>query len=149
MALRMGLLLVCATALGVGGCRSTGPELTRLELHQTLAAFDRPESCSVSLDGRHLFVSNCASGVYGPKENFALARGRGAISKLAISDDGTLTMVAPRFVEGITAPLGQSPLPVATERFPQGALFVNTGFFMQTDAAGEYLTDSAELQTGI
>jgi hypothetical protein len=149
MLLRMWLLAAGVMALGVCGCQSTRPESPRLELAQTLATFDRPESCSVSLNGRHLFVSNCASGEYGPNGNFALARGRGAISKLAIAEDGTLTMLEPRFVAGITAPLGQSPLPVATGRFPRGALFVNTGFFMQTDEAGEYITNSTELQTGV
>ena len=143
------LLLVAVVAVPMSGCRTPQVESPRVELYQTVAGFDRPESCSVSLDGRHVFVSNCASGEYGPNRHFALARGRGAISKLAVSEHGILTMVDPRFVDGITAPLGQSPLPVATKRFPQGAIFVNTGFFMQTDAAGEYIQNSAHLQTGV
>jgi hypothetical protein len=146
----MGVLLAGLLVVTAVGCRTDrGEESPRLMLRQTLAAFDRPESCSVSLDGRHVFVSNCASGEYGPEKNFALARGRGAISTLSLSGDGTLAMVNARFVEGITAPLGQSPLPVATGRFPRGALFVNTGFFMQTDEADEYIRESAKLGTGV
>lgn len=131
------------------GCRTHEEQALRLELRQTIAEFDRPESCSVSLDGRYVFVSNCASGEYGPDQNFALARGRGAISKLSLAEDGSLTMQDTTFVEGITAPLGQSPLPVATDKFPRGALFVNTGFFMQTDENDEYIRDSAQLGTGV
>ena len=145
----VGLLLSGLLMLSAVACRSDRQESPRLNLRQTLAAFDRPESCSVSLDGRHMFVSNCASGEYGPDKHFALARGRGAISKLSVAEDGTLTLVNPRFVDGITGPLGQSPLPVATERFPRGALFVNTGFFMQTDEADEYIRDSEKLGTGV
>ena len=116
---------------------------------QTLPAFHRPESSSFSLDGRYLYVGNCASGLYGDAQNFGLARGEGAISQLSVGANGQLTMVNPRFVSGLTAPLGMSVLPKATRKFPQGTLFVNVGYYQQTDSAGNYETDPARLGTGV
>ena len=33
---------------------------------QTVAIFHRPESVAFSLDGKHLFVGNCGSDLFGP-----------------------------------------------------------------------------------
>lgn len=116
---------------------------------QTIAEFHRPESSAFSLDGKTLFVTNCGSGFYGEKELFALANGKGAISKLSVDEKGKLTMLNPKFVVGLNGPLGIGVLPRATAKFPAGTLFVNTGFFMQTDENDEYITDLDKIDTSI
>ena len=98
-----------------------------LPILQTISGFNKPESSALSLDGKALFVSNCGSGFFGEKKVFALAAGKGAISHLSVDSKGEFRMQNPRFVEGITAPLGMSVLPKATARIPAGSLFVNTG----------------------
>lgn len=94
-------------------------------------------------------VSNCASGKYGKDEVFALQAGEGAVSKLAVSETGELTMVEPRFVVGLNSPLGITTLPKATTRFPAGTLFVNTGIYILCDENGAYISDPKVIATGV
>ena len=116
-----------------------------LPIVQKVSGFHKPESSALSLDGKTMFVSNCGSGFFGKDKIFALAAGKGAISKLAVAPDGKLTMKNPRFTEGINAPLGISVLPKATAKIPAGSLFVNTGYFRQTDKNNNYILDYAKL----
>ncbi len=90
---------------------------------QRLHAFDNPEGSIFSLDGRWVFVSNSAE-LGMPDKGLHWTHGRGHISKLAVQPDGTLKMVEPNLVTGLTGPLGMAVLPVDTKRFPKGTIFV-------------------------
>jgi DNA-binding beta-propeller fold protein YncE len=136
------VLTTLAMLLSSCGSRPVEPVVS-----QTLTGFHRPESCTFSLDGKYLFVSNCASKAL--PDAFVLVKGAGAISKLAVSPTGEVTMIEPRFVEGIDSPLGISPLPKATGRFPKGTLFVNTDIVLLGDADGTNISDPHELGTGV
>jgi len=129
-----------------GCCPCSKPSPSKvLPIVQQVSGFHKPESSALSLDGQTLFVSNCGSGFFGENKIFALAAGKGAVSKLSVGPDGKLTMQAPRFVDGISAPLGMAVLPRATAKIPAGSLFVNTGYFKQTDSHNNYILDYARL----
>jgi DNA-binding beta-propeller fold protein YncE len=119
------------------------PAKLTAQLVQTLAVFHRPESCTFSLDGQYLFVSNCGSSPRG------LVEGAGAISKLAVGADGTLTMVNARLTQGLNGPLGITVLPRASARFPAGTLFVNVGMAWACDKDGQSIRDAQRLGTGV
>src|SRR5258706_1943519 len=97
------------------------PDKVIAKVIQTLPLFNHPTSCTVSLDGKFLFVTNSAVLVNGIEFH------KGSISKLEIGADGRLKMIEPDFVKGLHAPMGIAPLPKATATFPAGALFVATG----------------------
>lgn len=119
-------------------------------LLQTIAAFRRPESVAFSLDGRELYVGNCASGKFGAqRDTFGFLRGAGAVSRLEVLPDGHAEMVDARLVQGLHSPLGLAVLPRATARYPRGTLLVNVGNALQVDAAGASITQRNELGTGI
>jgi len=126
------------------GCKTRNPVIS-----QTLASFHRPESVTFSVDGKHVFVPNCASGLYGKDKVFALQAGAGAISKLSVSATGALTMVEPQFVSGLNSPLGITTLQKPTKRFPAGALFANTGIYILCDENGAYISDPKAIGTGV
>ncbi len=138
------LSLVCAGCLTTPKSRFTKPVIS-----QTVAAFHRPESATFSLDGKLLFVPNCASGLYGDDKNFALQAGQGAISKLSVSESGELEMLEPKFVSGLNSPLGITTLQKATKLFPAGTLFVNTGIYILCDEKGAYIPDPKAIGTGV
>jgi hypothetical protein len=73
----------------------------------------------------------------------------GFISKLSVEADGTLKMVNQRLVSGLTAPLGMAVNPVATKKFPKGAVFVCTGGLPLADASGTDIKDPARLTSKI
>jgi hypothetical protein len=86
---------------------------------QTLAVFDRPESCAFGLDGRQLFVGHCGSDLFGPDgKKVGFVKGRGAISRLAVAEDGAVTMDEHKLVTGLDEPLGLAVLPQATSGSP-------------------------------
>lgn len=118
-------------------------------ISQTVARFHRPESAAFSLDGKYLFVPNCASGLYGKDKHFALKAGEGAISKLAVSESGKLKMIDPKFVSGLNTPLGTTTLQKPTKLFPAGSLFVNTGIYVICDKDDKYITDPKVMGTGV
>jgi len=126
------------------GCKTRNPVIS-----QTLASFHRPESVTFSVDGKHVFVPNCASGLYGKDKVFALLAGAGGISKLSVSATGALTMVEPQFVSGLNSPLGITTLQKPTKRFPAGALFANTGIYILCDENGAYISDPKAIGTGV
>jgi len=126
------------------GCKTRNPVIS-----QTLASFHRPESVTFSVDGKHVFVPNCAGGLYGKDKVFALQAGAGAISKLSVSATGALTMVEPQFVSGLNSPLGITTLQKPTKRFPAGALFANTGIYILCDENGAYISDPKAIGTGV
>jgi hypothetical protein len=146
---RFACIVLVATALCLGCQQPNGLTPTDARVLQTLDGFHRPESCTFSQDGKTFFVSNVASGTYGPEENFLLVRGEGFISKLAVDEQGQARMIEREFVTGLDAPLGITVLPKATSKFPAGTLFVNVGFWLQGREDGTYTAAPAELGTGI
>jgi hypothetical protein len=117
------------------------PNLARII--QTLEAFNRPESCTVSLDGKTLLVTNCASTLEGHQ------LGKGAISRLDIQPDGTLKMIKADFAAGLTAPMGITVMPRGTKKFRAGSLFVCTGFALAIDDQGKRVKDVKQLNPGV
>ena len=141
--MRLSILITLVLA----GCGSS-PRTAKIV--QTLPLFHRPESVAFSLDGEHLFVSNCASGLFGPDGKLVgFQRDQGAISKLNVLPGGRVEMARARFVEGLSGSVGLGVLPVSTPRYPAGTLLVNCGIALLVDAGGEMVTDAAALETGI
>ncbi len=115
---------------------------------QTLKAFDNPEAAIFSEDGRFVFISNSAE--LGMKEKgFHWTEKAGFISKLVVTPDGTLKMVNPQLITGLTAPLGMAVNPVATRMFPKGSIFLCTGGLPLADAAGNAIKDPKRLTSKI
>jgi len=152
--------LAIVSLLSSTGCKcpigSKAPKegaLTAPVISQTVVGFYRPESSTFSLDGRFLYVTNCGSGFYGVdakgEKQFSLAHEKGAVSKLSVAEDGTLTMINAHFYPKTSGALGISTLPIATETFPAGTLLFNSGFFMQTDANDRYIDNQKEIDPAI
>ncbi len=143
------LLLVLLTVPGCSNPATAGGSGVPSEptVVQTLSVFHRPESCVFSLDGDYLFVSNCASGIFGPEGFIGLVRGEGAVSKLKVTDDDRLEVIDLKFVEGISTPLGITALPRATAQFPAGTLFVVVGNALTVDGDGSMERRAEALDT--
>lgn len=119
------------------------PEKVLAQVIQTLPLFNHPTSCTVSLDGKYLFVTNSAVVLNGIEYN------KGSISKLEIGADGRLKMIEPAFVKGLHAPMGIAVLPKATAMFHAGALFVAVGTTSGLDDKGQQIDDVTRFNTGI
>ncbi|MCC7145823.1 MAG: hypothetical protein IT443_05210 [Phycisphaeraceae bacterium] len=147
----LALAFLLLFPLFASACSSNKPSatFTTPAVQQVFSCFHKPESCAFSLDGKYLFVTNCASGRYGPTATFGLVPTKGAVSKLSVSKDGQLKLLAQRWADGLTAPLGISVLPKATRRLPAGTLFVNVGFYLQCDEDGRTISDPSQWGTGI
>jgi hypothetical protein len=115
----------------------------RPTLHQTLRGFDNPISCAFSLDGKILYVVNSARGEYG------WIYGKGAISAVDVSADGTLSIAEIKFTSNLGGPMGIAILPVAVGRFPAGTIFVSHGGAWVVDRSGELVRNSFDLETGV
>ncbi len=139
---------LCALSIA---CATTTEEPPKPpQLVQTIEGFHRPESVAFSLDGKTLFVGNCASDLFGPDRKLVgMVQGKGAISRLSVDLSGEVTMENLRFIEGLNSPLGLAVLPKATGRFPEGTLLVNQGITLLVDEAGNPITDAAALGTGV
>ena len=58
-------------------------------LAQSIAKFHRPESVAFSIDGKYLFVGNCASDLFGAdKKKVGFVTGAGAISRCTVDEEG-------------------------------------------------------------
>jgi sugar lactone lactonase YvrE len=147
-----GGIAMAAAALGLvaAGTAAAGPHA---RVHpvpavaiQVIAAFDNPEAVIFSADGRWLFVSNSAE--LGDRSGgLSFGAGEGYISKLEVLPSGRLKMVEEKLIDGITAPLGMGVLPVATDKFPAGTIFVCAGSALQSDSSGQPITDPARLRS--
>ena len=113
---------------------------------QVLAAFDNPEGAIFSADATHVFISNAAE-IGDRGETFGWAEGEGYISKLAVQPNGELAMVEEKLIDGLTGPLGMAVLPVATEKFPAGTIFLCAGSAPLVDGDGQVITDPTRLRT--
>ena len=117
--LAVPLALAAASALS----QTPPPCAAKAQVVQRLSAFDNPEGAIFSADGKSVFISNAAE-LGDPGKGFHWTRGQGYISKLAVGADGKLSVVEPKLITGLTAPLGMAVLPVDAGRFPRGTIFV-------------------------
>src|SRR5262245_50867249 len=117
-------------------------------LLQELKSFDNPEGAIFSDDGRFVLISNSAE-LGMPDKGFHWTEKAGFVSKLSVEADGTLKMVNPKLLSGLTAPLGMAVLPVATKKFPKGSIFLCTGGLPLADASGTEIKDPARLTSKI
>ena len=121
----------CAFIVAAMLCSVTGmlqaaelqPYTHQGQVVQRLKAFDNPEGAIFSADGRHVFISNAAE-LGMPQKGFHFTHNGGYISKLAVQEDGSLQMVNQKLISGLTGPLGMAVSTVATQKFPQGTIFL-------------------------
>jgi hypothetical protein len=113
---------------------------------QVIKSFDNPEGAIFSADGSHVFVSNAAE-IGDRGDTFGWTEGEGYVSKLEVKANGTLSMVEQKLIDGLTGPLGMGVLPVATEKFPAGTIFLCAGSAPLVDSAGEVVKDPTRLRT--
>src|SRR6266566_369047 len=119
------------------------PDRINAKCVQTLTGFNHPAACTLSLDGKYLFVSNSAATLNG------MAYSQGAISKLEVLPDGRLKMLNPSFVDHLHAPMGMGVLPKATAKYPAGSLFVSMGMTNASDERGDRITEIKKFNTGV
>jgi hypothetical protein len=113
---------------------------------QVVKAFDNPEGAIFSADGNFLFVSNSAE-IGDRSEVFGWTEGEGYVSKLEVLPSGELRMVEEKLITGLTGPLGMAMLPVATERFPAGTIFLCAGSAPLVDGQGQVVKEPERLRT--
>lgn len=113
---------------------------------QVVKAFDNPEGAIFSADGNFLFVSNAAE-IGDRSEVFGWTEGEGYVSKLEVLPSGELRMVEEKLITGLTGPLGMGVLPVATERFPAGTIFLCAGSAPLVDSQGQVVKEPERLRT--
>lgn len=143
-------IAVLCTGFGAIGAASAD---VRAEVHpvpavilQVVKAFDNPEGAIFSTDGNFLFVSNAAE-IGDRSEEFGWTEGEGYISKLEVLPSGELRMVEEKLITGLTGPLGMGVLPVATERFPAGTIFLCAGSAPLVDSEGQVVREPERLRT--
>lgn len=110
---------------------------------EPVEAFFGPASAVFTADGRTLFVSNSARADYG------LVAGRGAISRVTVSGDGTLKVEQARLIDGLNAPIGVTLLPIKLGDFPAGSLVVAVGGRWTMKDRNTRMTDPRERETGL
>ena len=113
---------------------------------QVIKSFDNPEGAIFSANGNYVFISNSAE-IGDKADGFSWTEGEGYISKLRVNQDGTLTMVEKKLITGITSPLGMAVLPVATEQFPAGTIFLCVGSAPLVDREGKTITDRSRMRS--
>jgi hypothetical protein len=133
------VLIVSTFALG---CINPLPA-ARPSVQQVLKGFDNPVSCAFSLDGSTLYVVSSARGEYG------WVHGKGAVSKVDVSADGTLAISEQKFTSNLGGPMGIAVLPVDVGRFSAGTIFVSQGGAWVVDRSGKLIRNSFDLETGV
>ena len=119
-------------------------------ISQTLDEFHRPESVVFSLDGKYLYVGNCASDLFGKdKKKVGFVKGAGAISRCIIDENGNVEVEKQKFITGLNGPTGLCILTKATKKYPVGTLMVNQGMSLQVDDDGNSITNINDLGVGI
>ena len=113
---------------------------------QVIKAFDNPEGAIFSADGSHVFISNAAE-IGDRADSFGWTEGEGYISKLKVLANGELEMVEEKLISGLTGPLGMGVLPVSTEKFPAGTIFLCAGSAPLVDSDGQVVKDPTRLRT--
>ncbi|MCE3248743.1 MAG: hypothetical protein K0R41_2568 [Geminicoccaceae bacterium] len=145
LVLSIGTTLVAATgALAVEIHAGVHP--SPATVLQVIKAFDNPEGAIFSADGNSVFLSNAAE-IGDRAKDFGWTEGEGYISKLEVLPNGELKMVNDKLITGLTGPLGMGVLPVATEKFPAGTIFLCAGSAPLVDPNGQVVKDPARLRT--
>jgi hypothetical protein len=146
--------MIATAILCVGlGPASTASADPRADVHpvpavilQVVKAFDNPEGAIFSADGDFLFVTNAAE-IGDRSEVFGWTEGEGYVSKLEVLSSGELRMVEEKLITGLTGPLGMGVLPVATEKFPAGTIFLCAGSAPLVDSQGQVVKEPERLRT--
>ena len=126
-------------AVGCAGTLQAGD----IKIDQTLEGFYSPSSAAFSRDGRTLFVADAARGTYGMIEK------RGAVSRVDVAADGTLTMNEARFVSGLSAPMAIAVLGGHGTRLPAGTIVVAVGGSWVVDLSDRVVQDDRARGTGL
>ena len=147
-AIALAALVACTVAdnRGVAAEIHGGVHPSPAVILQVLKAFDNPEGAIFSADGSHVFVSNAAEAGNLSKD-FGWVEGAGYISKLEVKANGELAMVEKKLIDGLTGPLGMGVLPVATEKFPAGTIFLCTGSAPFVDSNGQVVKDPTRMRS--
>jgi hypothetical protein len=145
LALSISATLVAATGALAADIHA-GVHPSPAAVLQVIKAFDNPEGVIFSADGNALFVSNAAE-IGDRAKEFGWTEREGYISKLEVLPNGELKMVNDKLVTGLTGPLGMGVLPVATEKFPAGTIFLCAGSAPLVDPNGQVVKDPARLRT--
>jgi hypothetical protein len=93
-----------------------------------------------------VFISNAAE-AGDLSEAFNWVEGAGYISKLEVKANGELVMVDKKLIAGLTGPTGMGVLPVATQKFPAGTIFLCTGSAPFIDSAGQVVKDPTRMRS--
>jgi hypothetical protein len=125
LVLFIGTMLVAATG-GLAAEIHAGVHPSPATVLQVIKAFDNPEGTIFSADGNSVFVVNAAE-IGDRAKDFGWTEGQGYFSKLEVLPNGELKTVNDKLVTGLTGPLGMGVLPVATEKFPPGTIFLCAG----------------------
>lgn len=133
------LLVLSAVSLGCVPHLSAA----RPKVQQVLQGFDNPISCAFSPDGSALYVVNSARGEYG------WVHGKGAVSKVDVSSDGTLSISEAKFTANLGGPMGIAVLPVDVGRYTAGTIFISQGGAWVVDRSGSLVRNSFDLETGV
>ena len=139
-----GLAVALASCAGAG----SGPA-GKAEIVQVVGGLNNPESCAFSLDGKTLYVTNCASAQFGADKHVGFVAGEATISRLSVAPDGKVALVTPKFVQRLSGTLGLTVAPHAVGPYPAGSLFVCVGGALASDEAGVYVSDAKQLGTAI
>lgn len=137
-------LLLASLAACAGGAPAG-----KAEIVQVVGGLNNPESVAFSLDGKWLYVTNCASAEFGADKHVGFVAGDASISRLSVDADGKLALAAPKLVQKLSGTLGLTVAPQAVGPWPAGSLFVCVGGALITDEAGVYVADAGKLGTGI
>ncbi len=130
------------TAMDIKG--SVVPDKLFAKIIQTVVGFNHPQAVAISRDGKFLYVTNSAA--MGPN---GMLVGGGSISKLAIGDDGRLTLVKHDLTTGLTCPMGIALSTKDTKKFPAGTLFVSTGMTWGCDEKGDAIAAMDKFKPGV
>jgi len=147
-AIGLAAIVFCAAASdrGMAAEIHSGVHPAPAVILQVIKAFDNPEGAIFSADGTHVFISNAAE-AGDLSEGFGWVEGAGYISKLEVKENGELAMVEEKLIDGLTGPLGMGVLPVATDKFPAGTIFLCTGSAPLLDPAGEVVKDPTRMRS--
>jgi hypothetical protein len=141
---------VVAGIVLVAGCAGTETGAAgKAEILQVVSGLNNPESVAFSLDGKWLYVSNCASAEFGADKHVGVVTGEASISKYSVQPDGTLALVKAKLAEGLSGTLGMTVAPAALGPYPKGSLFVCVGLALLSDSEGKYVSDAKKLGTGV
>jgi len=116
----------------------------RPEIVQTIEGFDRPVAALYSPDGKSLFVANR------PRGKVGVHRGKGHVTKLQVSDDGTVTVASRQFIGRLTAPSDMAfGKRIYTNDVKARSLFVLMGTPLIENEMGRIIKDATNEFIGI